>query len=543
MKKRLTVTWAILLIIAMTFTACASKASDTSGNPEAADTAGTKSGSTKDRTDTAPPAANGKTQEISVMVWDRGNAAPNTTNEENTLTKWIQDQVLKACNIKVNYVAVPRSGSDDKLNIMMAGGTAPDIVFTYDQNIYGNYASKNGLADLTSAYADYGAAINSTIGNIQYMGQMDGKQYAIMKRRGVQVPRHISYIRKDWLDKLGIGIPVTKEELFTSLRAFKEKNPGNVKNVIPWAMGGTTDTEKFYLNFIGSYVPELSERDAYIYSEAFKIFADGAVDGLKQMNRLYNEGLITKDFATDTTNDIYIQDVSAGNVGFLLDDSTNIFAYIPVLQSNVPGAEFIPLNCFDTPQGDYVNPTEPLYGMYIMVPSTSAGKVDACMKYLNWLADPKNAENVAYTPDHKVSDEGVPIALTEDELYAKGYPGTCADLNIVNDHFAFTDSKEAVVSQWASSGTWETRDWFGSLYDVMYTGQYLYPTFPAILESENTYLANVTDLTIEYVYKLISCNPGEFDSLQKSEYDKIVKAGLNKILEERAAYYDANVAK
>lgn len=543
MKKRLTLTCALLLVIAMAFTACGPKASDTAGNSETADQTGAKNTTKEGGTDTTAPADSGKTEELSVMVWDRGNAAPGTTNEDNALTKWIQDQVLQACNVKVKYVAVPRSGSDDKLNIMMAGGTAPDIVFTYDQNIYGNYASKKGLADLTDAYANYGPTINSTIGDIQYMGQMDGKQYAIMKRRGVQVPRHIAYIRKDWLDKLGMPVPTTKEELFTALQAFKDQNPGNVKNVIPWGMGGTTDTEKFYLNFIGSYVPELSERDAYIYSENFKIFADGAVDGLKQMNKMYNAGLITKDFATDTTNEIYIQDISAGNVGFSLDDSTNIFGYIPVLQSNVPDAEFVPLNCFDTPEGDYINPTEPLFGMFIMVPSTSAGKADAAMKYLDWMADPKNAENVAYTPDHKVSDAGVPIALTEDELYAKGYPGTCADLNIVNDHFAFTDSKEAVVSQWASSNTWETEDWFSSLYDVMNTGQYLYPTYPAILNSESTYLANVRGMAIEYVYKLISCDPSEFDSLQKSEYDKIVKAGLDKILEERAAYYDADVTK
>jgi putative aldouronate transport system substrate-binding protein len=63
------------------------------------------------------------------------------------------------------------------------------------------------------------------------------------------------------------------------------------------------------------------------------------------------------------------------------------------------------------------------------------------------------------------------------------------------------------------------------------------------LESETTYLANVTDMAIEYVYKLISCDPGEFDSLQKAEYSKLVAAGLDKIFEERAAYYDANVPK
>ncbi|MDF2908224.1 MAG: sugar transporter substrate-binding protein [Herbinix sp.] len=542
MKKRVTATCALMLVFAMLFTACGSKDTDTSGDANTAKPTGAES--TTKETDTPAPANDGEPVEISVMVWDRGNAAPNTTSEDNNLTKWIQEQVLAACNVKVKYVSIPRSGSDDKLNIMMAGGTAPDIVFSYSQNLFGNYASSNGLADLTAAYANNGGLIQSTIGEIQNMGQMDGKQYAIMRRRGLQVPRHVTYIRKDWLGKLGMEIPTTKEELFACLRAFKEKNPGGVDNVIPWAMGGTTDTEKFYLNFIGSYVPELSEKDAYVYSENFKIFAPGAIDGLKQMNALYNEGLIGKDFATDTTTDLFMQEVSAGNVGFVLDDTTRIFDYLQALQTNVPGAEYVPLNTLDTPEGDYCNPTEPLFGMFIMVPSTSADKVDACVKYLNWLADPVNAENVAFTPEHTLSDAGVPIGFKEDELFAKGYPGTCADLNIVTEHFAFLDNKDAVVSNWANGATWETTDeWFSNLYDVLKTDQFLYPTYPAILESESTYLSNVKLMAIEYVYKLISCDTSEFDSLQKAEYDKLLKAGLDKILAERAEYYDTNATK
>lgn len=534
-KKKLLKVTSLLLVAAM-LTACGTKKSDTSTDTSSEST------TTVESTETPAATDSGEVVEINVMCWDRGSAAAGTTNEDNALTQWIQEQVLAECNVKVNFVAVPRSGSDDKLNVMMAGGTSPDIVFTYDQNIFGSYSANGGLADLTEALANNGANITSNIGNIQYMGVSDDKQFAIMKRRGVQVPRHIAYIRKDWLDTLGMAVPTTKEELFACLAAFKEKNPGNVENVIPWAMGGTADTEKFYLNFIGSYVADLAEEDAYVYSENFKIFADGALEGLKEMNTLYNAGLITQDFATDTANDIYKQDVCAGNVGFILDDSTNIFEYIPVLQTNVPGAEFVPVNCLDTPEGDYTNPTEPLYGMFIMVPATSSDKVDACMKYLNWLSDPTNAENVAYTPDHVQNEAGVPMGLTEEELAAAGYPGNTGDYNIVNDHFAFADTKEGVVSQWAAANDWEDQAWFEGLYDIMTTNQYLYPTYPVVLEADATYSASVKDMAIAYVYRLISCDSAEFDTLQQAEYDNLVTAGLDKIFADRRAYYQENVA-
>ncbi len=48
----------------------------------------------------------GEEVSIRVMVWDRGNAAPGTTTENNTLTQWIKDQVKEKFNINVEYVSV-----------------------------------------------------------------------------------------------------------------------------------------------------------------------------------------------------------------------------------------------------------------------------------------------------------------------------------------------------------------------------------------------------------------------------------------------------
>lgn len=225
---------------------------------------------------------NGEEVTIKVMVWDRGDAAPGTTVENNTQTEWIKQQMKETYNINVEYVSVPRSSSDDKLNIMMSGGSAPDIVFTYNQSIYYNFAQNGGLADLSQAYETYGSDIKKFVSDAQNMGQIDGKQFAIMKQRGVEAPRHTAYIRQDWLDKLGMEIPKTKEELTAYLQAVKDKNPGGVDNVVPWAMSGRNDTEKGYLNFLGSYVNLESDKDAYVYSESYMTVAPGTVTGLKK---------------------------------------------------------------------------------------------------------------------------------------------------------------------------------------------------------------------------------------------------------------------
>lgn len=492
--------------------------------------------------DSTKAEGSGKTEEITVMVWDRGSAAPGTTNEENALTKYIQEEVLKACNVKVNFMATPRTGSDDKVNVMMAGGTAPDVILSYSQTLFGDYATKGGLADLTDAMAEYGSNIQKEMGDLQTVGQVEGKQYAIMSKRNVQLTKHIGYIRKDWLDQLGLEVPKTKEELITCLRAFKEENPGNVKNVVPWAMGGNQDTEKYYLNFVSSYVGEQTPENQYVYSKNFKCLDEGALEGFKVMNELYNEGLITKDFAVDTNDELYIQDLCAGNAGFVVDDNTRPFGWIQTLVGNIPTAKLEAVNCFETSDGSYINPADPLFGMYIMVPKTSENKTAAVMKYLNWLADPNNGVNVAFSPDHKTNEENVPISLTEDELKAAGYPLNLTDYCIANQYFPYNDVKEGVVSSWTMTYPTLEQEFFNTAYDALKEGLYVDPTMPVVLDSESKYFNNLENMLIAYAYKLICCKPAEFDAVQKAEYKKLEEAGLNKILEERQSYYQENLA-
>ena len=61
--------------------------------------------------------------EINVMVYDRGHEYQNGNSlTDNEFTRWINEQ-LEPQGVHVNYVPVPRSGADDKINLMLAGGT------------------------------------------------------------------------------------------------------------------------------------------------------------------------------------------------------------------------------------------------------------------------------------------------------------------------------------------------------------------------------------------------------------------------------------
>ncbi len=541
--------FAVLLAAAMTMgmAACGGSGNPSSPSGSSSDS-GSESESPKDEGNEAAQSgeADGGTASaddlfgdevtIRVMVWDRGNAAPGTTTENNTLTQYIKDQVKEKFNINVEYVSVPRSGSDDTLNIMMTGGQAPDIVFTYDQALYYNYASSGALTDLTDAYAKYGSDIAKFCGEAQGIGEDGGKRFAVMKQRGTESARHISYIRQDWLDELNMEIPTTKEQLGEYLYAVKEKGLGT-----PWGMSGRGDTEKMYLNFVGSYVPLEDERKAYIYNENYMAVAPEAKEGLKILNQWYNDGLITQEFPTDTSEDAFLADVSNGKIGFTLDDATHMWDPTQVLNNAVGHETFVPVMCFDLPDGSYRTPFEFRHGMFVMVPSASSDKAEACMKYLNWMADPAVAVNIRYTPDHEMDERGVALDLAEDVRNEKGYPGTADDLSIVNENFDWVNDYDLMSEVMYDTRTsdWVTAEWFKKYFEVSNTGKYIFASYGYISEDEQTYGADVKSRMINFVYTCICCPADQFETTYESGYNELVNAGLQKILDARAAYYDS----
>ena len=476
---------------------------------------------------------------IRVMVWDRGDAAIGTNAENNALTDWIKQQVSELYNINVEYVSIPRVESDDKLNIMMSAGTAPDIVFTYDQALFYNYASNGQLNELSEVYEQYGQNIQNYCAEAQDgVGDLADGKYAVMKQRGTESARHVSYIRKDWLDELGMEVPTTKEELGEYLYAVKDAGLGT-----PWAMSGRQDTEKMYLNFVGSYVDLESDRDAYIYSEQYMTIAPGSKEGLKQLNAWYNDGLITQDFTEDTSEDDFKRAVSEGKAGFVLDDATNIWSSIATLNTTINvQPTWIPINCFETSDGTYRNPFEYRHAMFVMIPSTAdEAKTIACMKYLNWLADPEVAIQVRYTPDLIYDSNGVAVEPSSAIKEEVGYPGTCDDLCIMNLNFEWVNSFDILAQSNYDNQEkdWATVDWYQDYYETTSVGKFRFPTYGVVSDAESTYGTDLKIRMTEFAYDCITAPADEFDTVYESGYDELVNAGLQKILDARAEYFDS----
>lgn len=123
-------------------------------------------------------------------------------------------------------------------------------------------------------------------------GNFEGKQYTIPAKR-IIIASSTPIIRKDWLDKLGMKPPATTDEFYTVLKAFKEKDPGNTGGkVIPYGIRYNNNLDPL----VRTFWKKMTEEDYYSLPDLMK---PGNKEGYKYLNKLYNEGLISPDFALD----------------------------------------------------------------------------------------------------------------------------------------------------------------------------------------------------------------------------------------------------
>lgn len=205
-------------------------------------------------------------------------------------------------NIEYEYMPVASGEYSNKLGVTLASGDIPDtLLFGSLNQIYFNAIDNNQFIPLekyledTKEYPNFAKIPADLKKVLTYKGHI----YGVPRLRGV--PGHTIIIRKDWLDKLGLAVPTTYEELYQAMKAFKEKDPdGNGKaDTYGLAVGmndnGLTGANALTSSMQGGPLPGVWVEDGkggIIPME----FAPKAKETFTFYSKLYKEGIIAKDF-------------------------------------------------------------------------------------------------------------------------------------------------------------------------------------------------------------------------------------------------------
>nr|WP_260504069.1 extracellular solute-binding protein [Paenibacillus illinoisensis] len=176
------------------------------------------------------------------------------TPENNQYSRYVKDNLN--IDTKVTWQAATGTNYEQKVNLAISSNDLPDALVVKDTQLRA-MVKAGQLEDLTDAFNRYASPamksyMEKTNGVSAQAVTFDGKMYAIPSIQVQSDGVHQMWIRKDWLDKLGLEPPKTMEELENVAKAFVEQDPdGNGKNDTI-GIAGQQNGSRLYANFLES---------------------------------------------------------------------------------------------------------------------------------------------------------------------------------------------------------------------------------------------------------------------------------------------------
>jgi putative aldouronate transport system substrate-binding protein len=315
--------------------------------------------------------------------------------------------MLRDHNVEVTYQPVGRWSEVQDINNLLAAGDAPDVCVTYDYPTIQNYANMGAVHDV-SPYVD-GPDGKDLFPNMWgFLGETNlhwdknvetGAIYGI-EAKLFFMGRINTFAREDWLAKLNITPPTTRQQFETMLYAFRDNAElllgADASLMIPFST--STDVGWRAAHLIESLIPEgISDKDYYVNGfDDRKLLMPGTKEALRILNKWYNDGLMFNDFALyreDGT--VEENNIKAGYVGSFTHNwdypyrngDDGIHGNLKNLVG--PDAAFITIEPFENNSGIHRKFLAGPVDRKVFLP-ISNGEPVASLLYLDWLCTLEN---------------------------------------------------------------------------------------------------------------------------------------------------------
>ncbi|MBB6730890.1 extracellular solute-binding protein [Cohnella zeiphila] len=318
--------------------------------------------------------------------------------DNNIYTRSYRDEL--GINLKYDWIT-DSTQYNEKLNIAITSGELPDIYSVSPVQLK-ELAEAGQVADLTEVYDKYATPLskqkfNEDEGIGLKSATFDGKLMALPYVTAAIDGATMLWVRKDWLDKLGLQEPKTIDDVVEIARAFTTKDPdGNGKNdtiglatgqKIFGGAGGLLAFFNGYHTYPNAWVPDESGQLVN------GLIQPATKQALAKLQEMYKEGLIDKEFTTKTGVG---PDVIAGKVGMFYGTMSNPLN--PLIQSKEkdPKADwqYYPIaSNDDQPAKPQISYTPPTY--YVV--NKNAQHPEALMKLMNYFIEKAFGETADYT--------------------------------------------------------------------------------------------------------------------------------------------------
>lgn len=245
---------------------------------------------------------------------NNSNLPQGETYENNAYTQ-ILNEILNVQNQDIFEAA--DNQYDDNVSMVIAQKDLPDVMIVQDMDELQYLVENDMIEDLTGSYKN---CMSETIKNIykSYGGSImdvvtfDDRIMAIPETNISDGPNLI-WLRKDWMDKLGLEAPRTLSDAEEIIRQFIEKDPGNngegntVGLVADTSLcGGCGYSSEYTLDIVfaayGAFPKQwIKDEDGNVVYGSVQPEAKKALEHIHEM---YEEGILDQNFLMRTSSNI-----------------------------------------------------------------------------------------------------------------------------------------------------------------------------------------------------------------------------------------------
>ncbi len=451
---------ALVLALAMVLGACVPPPAPT---PAPAPTsAPAVSGPTQPPAPTAVPPTAVPAKPVDIELW----AIPTSSQAPAPPDDWVGFQVIREkLNINLKYVPIAQGADGEtRVNAAAAANALPDLFQAYSTTL-----ERNKLLDLYDqgliAPVDDLIKLMPTRVKTHYadptstaLAILDGKQMGF-----VEVPnlprREGLVIRKDWLDKLGLKMPTTIDELFTVAKAFTEQDPDGNGQDDTYGLGGFFDgywgAGNRFAFFFGAYgLPDVWNWD--LNNFALSVRSPDYYKALAEFRRWNEAKVIDPDWATINRDEFRIR-WPQGRYGIMWEDfaALSMAANYPKFDKNFPEGEWVPLPAPKGPDG------KAFYGAYgaignifaVSKKAADAGKGPAIAALLEWMATPEGYYLCGFGQEginYKLDSNGVVTTAGLPDATKAWTHESMASYTQMRNQLVFTNDPKEVAARYPS---------------------------------------------------------------------------------------------
>ena len=239
------------------------------------------------------------------------NLPEGNTYEDNAYTRYLRNML----NIQNDTIYMESEDRyDEVVNIIAKDRTLPDVLVVSDRETLKELVENDLVEDLTEVfetctsprikemYESYG-------GDLLDAGRFDGKLMAVPETVIDHGPC-LMWLRKDWMDELGLEEPETLEDGFRIVEAFVKNRMGTEEGEEPVGLVCDTDlvgsTSTSYsmdpvFDSFGAHPQRWVKKDGEI---TYGSLTEETKKALEYLHELYEKGILDQNFALRANNNL-----------------------------------------------------------------------------------------------------------------------------------------------------------------------------------------------------------------------------------------------